>query len=119
PIRLGLLTTDIPGARGAAEQIMKPYAEQKGIEVVDVSALPLTTSDASSIARSYAESGVNAVISYTISTHMLAGASALSSIGWDGKYLLALYLPGVHDQVIELKNENILGFDHFSLVEED
>lgn len=114
-IRLGFVTTDIPGARGAAEKIMKPYAEQKGIEVVDIAVMPVTTTDASVIARSFKEKGVNAAISYTISSHMLAGASALSQLDWDGKYLMAMMLPGVYEQMAQLKNKNILGFDHFSL----
>lgn len=113
--KLAFLTTDIPGARGAAEKIMKPYAEKKGLEVVDVAVMPVTSTDASVIARKFQDQGVNAVISYTISSHMLAGAAALSQLGWDGKYLLALYLPGVYQQMTELKNEHIYGFDHFSL----
>lgn len=117
-IKLGIITSDIPGARGAAEKIMKPYAEEKGIEVAEVAVMPVTTSDASTIARSFKDQGVNAAISYTISSHMLAGASALSAIDWDGKYLMAMTLPGVYDQIIELKNENVLGFDHFSLMSE-
>lgn len=117
-VKLGIITTDIPGARGAAEKIMKPYAEKQGIEVFEVAAMPVTTSDASAIARNFKDNGVNAVISYTISSHMLAGASALSAIGWDGKYLMAMMLPGVYDQIMELKNENVLAFDHYSLVSE-
>lgn len=114
-IRLGFVTSDIPGARGAAEKIMKPYAEGKGVEVVDIAVMPVTTTDASVIARNFKDNGINAVVSYTISSHMLAGASALSQLDWDGKYLMAMSLPGVYEQMVQLKNKNILGFDHFSL----
>ena len=73
---------------------MKPRAEAKGIEVVDVAVMPLASSDATAIARSLMEKGANAVISYTISKHMLAGAEALTRLGWKGKYYLFTGLPG-------------------------
>lgn len=114
-IKLAFLTTDIPGARGAAEKLMKPAAEKKGIEVVDVAVMPVGTTDASAIARGFQEKGVNAVISYTISSHMLAGADALTKLKWKGKYLLTTGLPGTYTQMEQLKNENIYAFDHFSL----
>jgi branched-chain amino acid transport system substrate-binding protein len=118
-IKLAFVTTDIPGARGAAEKIMKPYAEQKGIEVATVAVMPVGTTDASTIARGFVSSGVNAVISYTITSHMLAGAEALAKLEWKGKYLLATGLPGALNQLNQLKSENIYGFDHFSLISED
>lgn len=116
--KLAFITTDIPGARGAAEKIMKPYAEKKGIEVVDVAVMPLATSDASTIARSFVDKGVEAVISYTISKHMLAGAEALAKLNWDGKYLLTTGLPGTFDQISQLKSKSLYGFDHFSRLAE-
>lgn len=119
PMKIGFLTTDIPGARGAAEKIMKPYAEEKGAEVVTVAVMPVSSSDATSIARSMVEEGVNAVLSYTISTHMLAGADALSKIEWDGQYLMMTSLPGTLTQIRDqLKSETVFGFDQFSLLSE-
>jgi branched-chain amino acid transport system substrate-binding protein len=119
PVKLGIITTDIPGARGAAEKIIKPYAEKKGFEVIDVAVMPLATTDATGIARGFMEKGVNAVISYTISSHMLAGAEALAKLGWKGKYLLMTGLPGTFDQLRQIKAENIYGLDHFALMSED
>lgn len=118
-VRLALVTTDIPGARGAAEKIMAPYAREQGAEVVDIAVMPLGTTDASSIARNFVDQGVNAVISYTISKHMLAGAEALAQEGWKGKYLLTTGLPGTFNAVEQLKEPNIYGWDHFSLLSED
>jgi len=113
-VKLGFVTTDIPGARGAAERIMKPRAESKGMEVVDVAVMPVASSDATALARSLMEKGVNTVISYTISKHMLAGAEALVKLGWKGKYYLFTGLPGTFDQLRQLKSENVYGLDHFS-----
>jgi branched-chain amino acid transport system substrate-binding protein len=118
-VKLGFVTTDIPGARGAAERIMKPRAESKGMEVVDVAVMPVASSDATAIARSFIDKGVNAVISYTISKHMLAGAEALSKLGWRGKYFLFTGLPGTFEQLRQLRNDNIYGLDHFSALVED
>jgi ABC-type branched-subunit amino acid transport system substrate-binding protein len=118
-IKLGFVTTDIPGARGAAEKIMKPRAESKGMEVVDVAVMPVAASDATAIARSMMDRGVNAVVSYTISKHMLAGAEALAKLGWRGKYFLFTGLPGTFEQLRQLKTENIYGLDHFSALIED
>ena len=118
-IKLGFVTTDIPGARGAAERIMKPRAEAKGMEVVDVAVMPVASSDATAIARSFMDKGVNAVISYTISKHMLAGAEALARLGWKGKYFMFTGLPGTFEQLRQLKTENIYGLDHFSSLVED
>lgn len=119
PMKLALLTTDIPGARGAAEKIMKPYAEKKGAQVIDVAVMPLGSTDATPIARSFQERGVNAVLTYTISKHMLAGADALAKIGWKGEYMMMTSLPDtlapMRDQ---LKAKNIYGFDQFSLLSE-
>lgn len=113
--KLGIVTTDIPGARAAAEKIMKPYAEKLGLEV-EVAVMPVTSSDATSIARSFMDKGIDAVVSWTISKHMVAGAEALTKLGWKGKYLLATILPGTMDQLQALKNPNIYGLDHFALV---
>ena len=118
-IKLGFVTTDIPGARGAAERIMKPRAEANGIEVVDVAVMPVASSDATAIARSLMDKGANAVISYTISSHMLAGAEALTKLGWKGKYFLFTGLPGTFHQLSQLKSDNIYGLDHFSALVED
>ncbi len=118
-IKLGFVTTDIPGARGAAERIMKPHAEKAGMEVVDVAVMPVASSDATAIARSLMDKGANAVISYTISSHMLAGAEALTRLGWKGKYFLFTGLPGTFNQLRQLKSENIYGLDHFSALVED
>lgn len=118
-LRLAFVTTDIPGARGAAEKIMKPYAEEKGATVVDVAVMPVGTTDASSIARQFVDADVNAVISYTISKHMLAGAEALAQADWDGKYLLTTSLPGTFNVLQQLQEPNIYGWDHFSLLSED
>jgi branched-chain amino acid transport system substrate-binding protein len=118
-VKLGFVTTDIPGARGAAERIMKPRAESKGIEVVDVAVMPVASSDATPIARSLIDKGANAVISFTISKHMLAGAEALNRLGWRGKYFLFTGLPGTIEQLRQLKAENIFGLDHFSALVED
>lgn len=118
-IKMAFVTTDIPGARGAAEQIMKPYAEENGIEVFDVAVMPVGTTDAGSIARRFDDNGVNAVISYTLSHHMLAGAEALVSRDWEGKYLLTSYLPGVYGSLEDLQEPNIYAWDHFSRIEED
>lgn len=117
-VKLGFVTTDIPGARGAAERIMKPRAESKGMEVVEVAVMPLASSDATAIARGFMEKGVNTVISYTISKHMLAGAEALARLGWKGKYYLFTGLPGTFEQLRQLKTENIYGLDHFSALGE-
>lgn len=114
-IKMAFVTTDIPGARGAAEQIMKPYAEQQGVEVFDVAVMPVGTTDAGSIARRFDNNGVNAVVSYTLSHHMLAGAEALTSRDWDGKYLLTSYLPGVFSTLEDLREPNIYAWDQFSL----
>ncbi len=118
-IKLGFVTTDIPGARGVAERIMKPHAEAVGIEVVDVAVMPVAASDATGIARSLMDKGANAVISYTISSHMLAGAEALTRLGWKGKYFLFTGLPGTFNQLRQLKSENIYGLDHFSSLVEN
>jgi branched-chain amino acid transport system substrate-binding protein len=118
-IKLGLITTDIPGARGVAEKIIKPYAEKQGMEVAEVAVMPVASADATSIARNFMDTGVNAVISYTISKHMLAGAEALTKLGWKGKYLLMTGLPGTFDQLRQLKSENIFGLDHFMLLSEE
>lgn len=119
PKKIAFVTTDIPGARGAAEKIMKPYAEKKGAEVVDVAVMPVASSDATPIARSFMDAGVDGVISYTISKHMLAGADALAKLGWKGKYLLTTSLPGAITQMREqIKTPNIYGFDQFSLLTE-
>jgi branched-chain amino acid transport system substrate-binding protein len=118
-IKLGFVTTDIPGARGAAERIMKPRAESKGMEVVDVAVMPVASSDATAVARNFIDKGVNAVISYTISKHMLAGAEALPKLGWRGKYFLFTGLPGTFEQLRQLKVDNIYGLDHFSALVED
>lgn len=119
PMKLAFVTTDIPGARGAAEKIMKPYAEQKGAEVIDVAVMPVASSDATPIARSFIDKGVDSVISYTISKHMLAGADALAKLGWKGNYLLTTSLPGAITQMREqIKTPNIFGFDQFSLLTE-
>lgn len=117
-IKLAFVTTDIPGARGAAEKIMKPHAEKLGIEVADVAVMPVTSTDASAIARSFIDRGVNAVITYTISSHMLAGAEALTRLNWKGRYLMAMSLPGVYQQMSELASENIYSWDQFSLISE-
>ena len=118
-IKLAFVTSDIPGARGAAERIMKPRAESKGMEVVDVAVMPVASSDATAIARSFMDKGVNTVISYTISKHMLAGAEALAKLGWKGKYFLFTGLPGTFEQLRQLKSESIYGLDHFSSMNED
>jgi ABC-type branched-subunit amino acid transport system substrate-binding protein len=118
-IKLGFVTTDIPGARGAAERIMKPRAEANKIEVTDVAVMPLGSSDATAIARSLMDKGTNAVISYTISSHMLAGAEAFNRLGWKGKYFLFTGLPGTFDQLRQLKSDNIYGLDHFSALVEN
>jgi ABC-type branched-subunit amino acid transport system substrate-binding protein len=118
-IKLGFVTTDIPGARGAAERIMKPRAEANKIEVTDVAVMPVGSSDATAIARSLMDKGTNAVISYTISSHMLAGAEAFNRLGWKGKYFLFTGLPGTFDQLRQLKSDNIYGLDHFSALVED
>lgn len=117
-IKLAFVTTDIPGARGAAERIMKPRAEAQGMEVAEVAVMPLASSDATAIARGFMEKGVNTVISYTISKHMLAGAEALARLGWKGKYYLFTGLPGTFEQLRQLKTENIYGLDHFSALGE-
>lgn len=117
-IKLGIVTTDIPGARGAAERIIKPAAEKAGMEVAEVAVMPVAASDATAIARGFMDKGINAVISYTISKHMLAGAEALVRLKWNGKYLLMTGLPGTFDQMRQLKSENIYGLDHFSLFNE-
>ncbi|MBM3570815.1 MAG: ABC transporter substrate-binding protein [Alphaproteobacteria bacterium] len=119
PMKLAFVTTDIPGARGAAERIMKPYAEQKGAQVIDVAVMPVASSDATPIARSFVDRGVDAVISYTISSHMLAGADALARLGWKGVYLMTSSLPGVFAQMEQLKTPNIYGWDQFSLLSEN
>lgn len=116
--KLGIVTTDIPGARGAAEKIIKPYAEKQDLEV-EVAVLPVMSSDATSVARGFIDRKVDAVVSWTISKHMIAGAEALTKLGWTGKYLLLTSLPGVMDQLAVLKNPNIYALDHFALVTDD
>lgn len=116
--KLGIVTTDIPGARGAAEKIIKPFAEKQGLEV-EIAVLPVASSDATSVARGFIDRKVDAVLSWTISKHMVAGAEALSKLGWGGKYLLVSSLPGVMDQLAVLKNPNIHALDHFALATDD
>ena len=44
-LKLGFITSDVPGARIVAQKIMAPYAEKKGATVVDVAVAPMATTD--------------------------------------------------------------------------
>lgn len=117
-IKLALVTSDVPGARIAAQKIMAPYAEKKGAKVIDVAVAPVPTTDLVPITRGLQEKGANAIISYTYAHHMLAVAEALGKLRYDAKYLLAAHLPGTLTQMAEQKNPNVYAFDHFSLLTE-
>lgn len=118
-VRVGLITTDIPGARGVAEKLFKPKAESLGMEVVQIAVLPVDSSDATGVARDFMDKKIDVAISYTITKHMLAGAEALLSLGWRGEYFLTTALPGTFEQLRNFKAENIYGFDQFSIINEN
>lgn len=117
-MKLGFITSDVPGARIVAQKIMAPYAEKKGATVVDVAVTPMATSDLGPVIRNMQDKGVNAIISYTYNHHMLGAADAVDRLKFQGKYLLVAELPGVLSQVEQLKNPNIYASDQFSLLSE-
>lgn len=117
-MKLGFVTSDVPGARIVAQKIMAPYAEKKGATVVDVAVTPMATNDLGPIVRNLQDKGANAIISYTYNHHMLGVADAVDRLKFPGKYLLVAELPGVLSQVEQLKNPNIYASDQFSLLSE-
>ncbi len=120
PMKLAIITSNIPGARAAAEKIMKPTAMKMGAKVIDVAVMPLGSTDATPIARSFKARGVTAVLTYTLASHMLAGADALAKVGWKGQYLMATSVPGVIFQMrTQLRSPNAYSFDQFSLLSEN
>ena len=117
-IVLAFVTTNVPGARIAAQKIMAPYAEKKGAKVIDVAVMPIPTTDLVPVVRGFKDKGVNAMISYTFSHHMLAAGDAVDKLNYDVTYLLGGHLPGVLSQVAQIKNPNVYAMDHFSLLSE-
>lgn len=117
-MKLGFVTSDVPGARIVAQRIMAPYAEKKGATVVDVAVAPMATTDLGPVIRNMQDKGANAIISYTYNHHMLGAADAVDRLKFAGKYLLVAELPGVLSQVEQLKNPNIYASDQFSLLSE-
>ncbi len=118
-ITLGFVTSDVPGARIAAQKLMAPYAAKKGAKVVGVAVAPVPMMDLLPITRGFKDKGVNAIISYTYTHHMLATAEAVGKLNYDVTYLMAANIPGALTQMAQLKNPNIYAMDHFSLVSED
>jgi len=99
-MKLGFVTSDVPGARIVAQKIMAPYAEKKGATVVDVAVAPMATNDLGPIVRNLQDKGANAIISYTYNHHMLGAADAVDRLKFQGKYLLVAELPGVLARVL-------------------
>ena len=117
-ITLGFVTSDVPGARIAAQKLMAPYAKKKGAKVVGVAVAPVSMMDLVPITRGFKNKGVNAIISYTYTHHMLATAEAVGKLNYDVTYLMAANIPGALTQMAQLKNPKIFAMDHFSLVSE-
>jgi len=115
-MKLAFVTSDVPGAKIAAQGMMAPYAKKKGVEVVDIAVVPVPTTDLVPIIRGLQDKGANAIISYTFNHHMLAVGEAIGKLNYKVTYLMAGQLPGVLKQIEDMANPDIYALDHFSLV---
>jgi branched-chain amino acid transport system substrate-binding protein len=114
-IKLGDAPSDLPGTRFDAYKVINPYAQSKGIDVVDTQVIPFTVTDLTPIAQKFASEGVNAIVCFSAPSHVIALADALKKIGWKGYFTGVSYSPGIMTTMLKVKSPTWYTLDWFAL----
>lgn len=118
-IKMGNAPSDLPGTRFDAYKVINPYAESKGVDVVDTQVIPFTVTDMTPIAQKFASQGVNAIVSFSAPAHVIGLADALKKIGWKGYFTGVSYSPGIMPTMTKIKSPTWYTLDWFALPTSD